>query len=552
MNPPLHGAVSEGAFQGTLISDLPPEMLMSVISFVDNEADLLNLSLASKQINALVQPALYSSYLNLNMYYSRSITPFLRNILKNESLARACKKVDLGSWMNTFGFWQFYLGDKMKELSPDDFDLFANAAQTSKIVQNRDNARKIRPFHTQREDDDPRDFEPNIKTDENYLRSLMTGIEEPQVILMLSCLPRIEELCLREVDDIEEPSLWSRMASNAGPGLKTLKKLTLSREPFSSTFRFHGLEPVLRLPSLREFRALSPIDIDHQWDQHNGFELQEKSISLAHIVLEDASFGERGISSLIAACKHLESLTYTVRCDRFEGHPESGVHFTLLQLKQSLLAHKDSLKHLTIDMSRWVYSHDHKTIGPLDPFTALETLAIDDGSLRWHKKGSTLLMDREPVVIADADVHEAKVSPPLLTILPRTLRELTVFCAPPVVVESLMALEDTPVDRLPFLNRIYIHQTKRKFQESPLRQVVRDLLVSVGIHFVTSHKNPRKSLKRELIENGDFFRTRWDKDKHQYISAPAKWDDTQFDEHELCPHHSGPFMLESPGSDASD
>ncbi|KAK8175075.1 hypothetical protein IWX90DRAFT_483199 [Phyllosticta citrichinensis] len=559
MNLRAPATTTQDASRGTLFCDLPPEMLMSIISHVDNEADLLNLSLVSKQINKLVQSALYASYLNFNMCHSRSITPFLRNILKNESLARACKKVDLANWMNTSALWEPNNADDLKELSHEDFYLFANAAEKTKVIQARDSTRRLRPFYTQPEDDDPWDLEPKIETDEDYLRALLTGVEEPQVILMLSCLPRIEELCLRGVDDIEEPIFWSRMASIAGPGLNTLKKLTLSSAPDGSCIGFRGLEYVLGLPSLREFRALSLVAEENRLEPQDGFELQEKSISLDHIVFEDASFGERGISTLMAACKHLESFTYTVCSDRYEGNARPGMHFTLPQLKQSLLPHKNSLKHLAIDMNKWPYAHDYEIMGSLDQFTALETLAIDYGSFRWHPQDPFMPMHGDPVDVAVSNVHEANISPPLPTTLPSSLRELTVLYAPPIVVESLMALQDTPVDRLPFLNRIYIHHTTCMFQNYPLRYAVRAFLISVGIHFFTSHKYPMKTLHDELIENGDFFRTRWDGDKKQYISAPARWVPIDLDEeHDLCTYHSqleheeSLFMPQSPGSDASD
>ncbi|KAK8217991.1 hypothetical protein IWZ01DRAFT_491634 [Phyllosticta capitalensis] len=535
MSPRTRRAATEGASKGIAFGDLPPEMLMSIISHIDNEADLLNLSLVSKQVNALVQPTLYSSYLNFNMeVFSRSITPFLRNILNNESLARACKRVDLGAWNTVHGAWEDGdLGD-CKDLSTEDFELFVNAAKDSNVIQHRHSTRNIKPWRADEEENTH--GPPKLDTDQDFLRTLRAGMQEPQLVTMLSCLPRMEELCLRGVDFVEEPSVWKAMTFNT----KSLKKLTLSRSPETCGFLFEGIEPVLQLPSLRELRALGPAaDKDKGSDEGPGLDLEKKSLSLTHITLEGAAFTVNCMSSLIAACKHLVQFTYTIHNRWKEEFSGPDVHFTIPQLKQWLLAHKDSLKHLTIDFNKWPYANDYKTIGSMEQFTALETYAIDYGALRWHP---TIYFDPMVGVTTNnsqEEAAEANLSPPLPTLFPSSLRELTIFHSPPMVVESLMALQETPVEKLPCLDRINLHFAICTFHDYPLYNAARDMLQAAGIRFSASQKYPRKTLEQELMDNGDFFRTRWDETDCKYISAPAKWDEEdQPYQRDLCAYHS--------------
>ena len=131
----------------------------------------------------------------------------MRRIIERPDLALHVKRIELRSW--AVRYHMHVLGYKPPPISTEDICLFLNAAQKAGIIEdtplnNKENLDQIPVFKPDVEWLDANvatfannDFDKSLSFDEKWIQALRFDIEDAQVILIFTLLPRLEEISLR-------------------------------------------------------------------------------------------------------------------------------------------------------------------------------------------------------------------------------------------------------------------------------------------------------------------------------------------------------------------
>lgn len=484
-------AASDAASPGrTGLYDLPPELLDWVVSYAD-AVDLLNLSLVCKSINKLVTSRLYSEYINTNLQYRRPLSKFLLKVAHTPDIAHHVRHVELGVWNTKLVFLHPGFRRDVQSLPDDVFEPLVDAAKETGLIQQDQTCAELRPikksndlwcefgpsydsdgydsdhlneldtdFDSDRSTPPPR---PRPHDDVEFLRCLKRGLEDPQVILLLAKLPRLQSLSLRG-PHMSQGLPWEKLCSQS---LRSLTKLKLAGNSGDSTWDIAELNTIIRLPSLRELHGY--MATSDEWDDvvSKTLQIEPGSLSLTHIYLERCALGNSTIKRLVEGCKALEAFSY-VAGGRYVGYEQ----FRARDVKEHLLKHKTTLKYLALDLSHWDFPRAFKSFRSMADFTSLEKVIIDYGTLRWRPYHSfapiaMIQDDSDDSDDDDGDVHAANTQPPLPDLLPPSIKDLVIFQAPPVIVENLIAFSTTPRAQHPHLRSIKIHTSRRRLATTP-------------------------------------------------------------------------------------
>ncbi|KAK0653708.1 hypothetical protein DIS24_g5777 [Lasiodiplodia hormozganensis] len=533
----------------TGLYDLPPELLDWVISYAD-QVDLLNLSLVCKSFNKLVASRLYAEYINTNLQYRRPISKFLLRVAQDASLAHHVRRLELGVWNTKLVFLHPGFRKDVPALPDDQFDALVAAAKQTGLVQDDQDCLNLRPIRKNNDlwceygstydsdgytSDDLDEFDsdsdsdsegsapsPNPKShdDVEFLRCLKRGIEDPQVILLLSKLPRLQELSLRG-PHMSQGLPWDRLCSQS---LTSLTKLKLAGNSSDSTWDIAEINTVIRLPSLRELHGY--MATSDEWDDvvNKYLQVEPKSLSLTHIYLERCALGPKTIKNLIEGCKALEAFSY-VAGGRYVGYEQ----FRAKEAKEHLLKHKATLKYLALDLSHWDFPRNFTSFKSMADFTNLEKIVMDYGTLRWKPTHFlapvTLMEDDDGERDDDGDVHAANTQPPLPDLLPASLQELVIFQAPPVIIENLIAFETSSRDQHPHLKSVQIHTSKRKVAQFDDHKRLPDIFKEKGIEYAEppiDMQFPIPQMHDWIMDTKIRLMTRWNPKDKKYQSFSTR------------------------------
>lgn len=471
----------------TGLYDLPHELLDWVISYAD-PVDFLNLSLVCKSFNRLVVSHLYAEYINTNLQYRRPISNFLLKVALDPNLAHHVRHVELGVWNTKLVFLHPGFRRDVPALPDDQFANLVRAAKQAGLVQPDQDHSRLHPIKKSNDlwcrygpayDSDGYDSDdldelgsdfsdretppPRSKPhdDVEFLRCLKRGLEDPQVILLLSSLPRLQELSLRG-PHMSQGLPWEKLCSHS---LRSLTKIKLAGNSSDSTWDIAELNAIIRLPSLRELHGY--MATSDEWDDivTRTLQIEPATLSLTHINFERCALGNTTIKRLIEGCKALESFSY-VAGGRYVGYEQ----FRAKEVKEHLLKHKTTLKYLALDLSHWDFPRNFKSFKSMTDFSCLEKVVMDYGTLRWRPchffAPIAMIQDEGDDDDDEGDVHAANTRPPLPDLLPKSLKELVIFQAPPVIVENLVAFETSCQNQHPHLKSVKIHTTRRKLAKA--------------------------------------------------------------------------------------
>lgn len=488
----------------TGLYDLPPELLDWVVSYAD-AVDLLNLSLVCKSLNKLVTSHLYSEYVNTNLQYRRPVSTFLLHVANDPNLAHHVRHVELGVWNTKLVYLHPGFRRDVSPLPDDQFTHLADAAKQSGLIRPDRDYSDLRPIKKNNElwgelgsaydsdgytsddlNEQGSDFDsdysmppprPKPHSDVEFLRCLQRGLEDPQVILMLAKLPRLQELSIRG-PHMSQGLPWDTLCSHS---LKSLTKLKLAGNSSDSSWDIAELNAVIQIPSLRELHGY--LATSDEWDEiiSRSLQIEPQSLSLTHIYFERCALGNKTIKNIIEGCKALESFSY-VAGGRYVGYEQ----FRAKEVKEHLLKHKNTLKYLALDLSHWDFPRNFTSFKSMTDFIALEKVIFDYGTLRWRPSrfftqvanGEDNEDDED-----DGNIHLANTQPPLPDLLPKSLRELVIFQAPPVIVENLVAFETSRHDQHPHLKSIKIHTSRRRVAKVEEHKRLPELFKEKGIEY---------------------------------------------------------------------
>ncbi|EKG16932.1 hypothetical protein MPH_05913 [Macrophomina phaseolina MS6] len=220
-----------------------------------------------------------------------------------------------------------------------------------------------------------------------------------------------------------------------------------------------------------------------EWDDivSRSLQVAPNSLSLTRLYFERCALGNKTIRNILEGCNALESFSY-VAGGRYVGYEQ----FSAKKLKEHLLKHKDTLKYLALDLSHWDFPYHFKSFKSMTDFTALEKVVFDYGTLRWRSSRLAIPLVHDEDADEDDDdydIHAANTQPPLPDLLPKSLRELVIFQAPPVIVENLMAFETACQDQHPHLKSVKIHTSKRRIAKVEDHKRLAQLFKERGIDY---------------------------------------------------------------------
>ncbi|OJD35990.1 ring finger domain protein [Diplodia corticola] len=546
----------------TGLHDLPPELLDWVLSYAD-QIDLLNLSLVCTSFNKLVLPRLYSDYTNTNFKFLRPISIFLSRIAQHADLAHHVRRVELAAWTTKLVYLHPTFPYHIPALPDDQFDSFVAAAKQSGLVQEDQDCKHFRPivrndqlwcdygpaYDSDGYDSDDLDelaydsdsvSDPDadsiesshgrshsrVHDDVEFLRCLKHGLEDPQVLLLLSMLPRLQELSLRG-HRMTQALPWDKLCSNS---LTSLTKLKVAGKCEDSNWDFVELHTVIKLPSLRELHGYMAMSDEWDDDISNRYlNVEPNSLSLTHIYLERCSLGPRTIKNLIRGCKALEAFSY-VTGGRYVGFEQ----FRAQEAKPHLLKHKATLKYLALDLSHWNFPRTFTSFKSMADFTSLEKVVMDYGTLRWkptHHLAPVPLMVDDFRDEEDNDIHTANTQPPLPDLLPPSLKELIIFQAPPVVVENLLAFETSSRAQNPSLASIKIHTSRRRMTGVPNHSRLPAMFAEKGIAYAeptVTMDFPIPQMYNWVVRPTNRRATRWNPRAKRYQTFASRYDYRRF------------------------
>ncbi|KAF2144448.1 uncharacterized protein K452DRAFT_284766 [Aplosporella prunicola CBS 121167] len=535
---------------------IPVELVNWILSFIEDPEDLLNLTLSSKFIKKCVERFLYSSYRNLTLE-THSLVAMVHRLIDEPNLAQLMKNVEIGHWNTKRRVISPNYDYHLEKITNDEFRRLVDAAKQTGLVDATQNSDpdSLRPivknegtyydygsgYDTDAYDSEtegqyavhPDEADGGDYSDVQLLRCLRYGIEDAQVILLLSLLPRLEKLSLKEVPDGVRLS-WDKLSSvHKFPVLREIRASGVDGEiPWDLRY----LKPLLSLPSMRELKAyLSTSSGEVAFAEM--FDFQPKSLFLTHIHLERCTIDTDTIENLLKGCKGLESFAFTVAGNGLEDDEFNGSlpQFTAPQLKKALLAQKGSLKELTVDMSDWCFRHDYGTFGSLMEFEVLERLTMDYGTLRWHPD-----LGLDEADYNSDEMHRLNTEPPLPELLPKSLKVLNILWAPPVIVVNLLQFGSTPRKEYPNLSSIDITMFELDFtrREAPGYGMMVTQLKDMGIAYMERSqcaKPPVPTLLSWLAE--PYILTRWNTGTSKYESTRRKSTFQRYlDQMPRCPH----------------
>ncbi|KAF1844603.1 uncharacterized protein K460DRAFT_404892 [Cucurbitaria berberidis CBS 394.84] len=340
----------------TSLATLPNELLDEVVSHLDRPS-LLALALTCKQTKISSTEKLYRTYVNHEPPSKAPFHLFLRTICERPELADKVREVDIRGWRSEYevatgAAWRgltveskkdniqkvrtgpYYLNvDKVVRVSnADRFKIFTEAAVKAGVIA------KIESYAVPALKSSVVWYT-SMKEDKDFLRLLGRGVEDAQVVLMLSLLPKLEAL---RVDGISPyPVLdWHHFLSRSTTAPRALRclqvrgSITKAAEPVVKT----SLQVLDILPNLQDLQLFDIAIGGHQFTVNI---LPSKKLS--SVVLSVSAVSLRLLRKLLDG-QQLTHFTYLPGCRQV--HTTKLAAFSAEDILTRLASSKTTLKQL--------------------------------------------------------------------------------------------------------------------------------------------------------------------------------------------------------------
>lgn len=311
---------------------------------------------------------LFSSYVNIEdaVKPEQSFVPFLRTIIARPDLASHCRSIELREFSTKTlvdsddkECWKW---NPWCDLSKKDFDVLLKAAQGAGTVHSKG-------------------------TFDNYIGWRFTallafGIEDVQIILMLACLPNIEQVTLHGFPACDFKSLdWKVYLERIEHHLLKLTHFSAGAydgrgDIYSPQFLSWDMEEftfLFRLPCMRTFRG----ETIYQCNSIPHWDFQPASLTLTTLKLLNCQVSSQPFSAIIEACKELEHFEYSWG-EVWSSGEERVEEIYVEDVLEALSTQKDSLRTLPLDFCDYgAFDLIEKCVGSLKAFSRLSQTHVE-------------------------------------------------------------------------------------------------------------------------------------------------------------------------------
>ncbi|KAF2488522.1 hypothetical protein BU16DRAFT_568397 [Lophium mytilinum] len=411
--------------------DLPNELVDQVVSNLSgHKTDLCNLSLVSRRVRNITKATLYGLYSYELFQQAYSFRPFLRTILRDPMLASYTRTAKIRVWRTAADIYSF-----LNEPDPprrEDLQLFVDAGRYV-----------------------------SLNSEPDWYESIIRGVEDAEVMLLVSQLPNLRELHLAM-----PPSTrlrWhfvSNEAQKARHGLPamyhSLTRLCVENGAGEGGFQVGTLAPFLGLPSLRIFEAYQCQSQNGLWTAANFNAFAEQNIAafgITSINLEWSILSIEAITALITSCKALKSFKYT---HHYRAAPRLSIdQFDARQLIKVLSRHCETLEHLELGLqSGW----DPHRVQLLVHMLVAGNFRL--GDLRPFRKLATLDCEQTAFMTTTPGLQSS--SRPWTELLPTSLKKLVIRACDDDIVPCLSTLASSHKTDFPLLGKVQVTAPPRK------------------------------------------------------------------------------------------
>jgi hypothetical protein len=374
-------------------------------------------------VHDITKATLYGTYSYELFQQAYSFRPFLRTILRDPQLSTYVRIGKLRVWRTAADVYSF-----LNEPDPprrEDLQLFVDAGRYV-----------------------------SLNSEPDWYESIIRGVEDAEVMLLVSQLPNLQELHLAM-----PPSTRLRWhfvlneAQKARNGVSamyhSLRKLCVENGAGEGGFQVGTLAPFLALPSLRTFEAYQCQEGLWTAANFNNFaEQNQGTFGVTSINLEWSTLSIEAITAIITSCKALKIF-------KFSHHWKTASRlthdqFTTSQLIEALSIHQDTLEHLKLDLhSGW----DPQLWLPL-----LDEERFRFGDLRQFHKLITL--DAEQTALMTENPEAQLSSGHFGEILPASLETLIIRSCSDLVYPFISELAQAYNQILPRIKTLRLTATK--------------------------------------------------------------------------------------------
>lgn len=349
-----------------MLSKLPAELLLSIVSYFDSHTDTLRLASCCRAFYPLLLPKVFTS-LDLIEHRNGHLSHLVHTLASKPELAQEVRtfRVSYG-WRPTSGvrYEREVILPVLKSALGLDDDLSAWDWE----------------LHSREKND-------------------------AWNVLLLGLLPNLENLVL-EVYEFSNYTLeWmAKIADEESPALSKLRHFTVVCSDVDGGLSSSRFLPILRLPSLRRFCGHMICDSgtsDDEYDEDEAFNATSyvpnnlRYSNITHIHLK-SSCSRRGFADLIGAPKSLESFILE-HSDNPNSADNEGMYVS--RYYPPLHRNRETLRTLTLTDECTNYytayqSHDYGYVGSFAGFSALKELRLQlshilDCDRGWSDRHST-------------------------------------------------------------------------------------------------------------------------------------------------------------------
>jgi hypothetical protein len=411
------------------ILSLPDECLDMIFSdlrashYYEEEPHQPLLASAStcRRFNQRANRFLYQTWRN------HSIRPFLRTLCQRPDLAAYVREIEIKGWETEMSpalerqrkrkrYPETMEPIEPSKISTSDFELFVSSASFSGVIAPKAIERVDLEKHghllprgkADRDDVKPEYTTDCLHCDGDWLRCIKAGIEDAEVLLLVSILPNVRSIVL---DPIPAGTMhWNGMIHRSTHCFPFLEDVILESDrdaPFqSSTF-----SSLMRVPSLKCMDLCSAGDFQiqekHPWYTNSrplhDWDCPPRSSSVSGTSLFDSGISKQVMQGFILGMKSMSIFNFRTESD-------SGLalgQYTMKDLMQALSQHHESLERLALVTywcrveSSWSSMH----IGSLKHFKRLRSLEVDESNvILYDTESTTQLRDLLPSSIEDVMV----------------------------------------------------------------------------------------------------------------------------------------------------
>lgn len=342
------------------MADLPQEIIIEIFSHLDPEKDrrtLHSLCRASRTFNEIAQPFLFQTFSRVNrsqIVDYAALAVFTRTIWNRPDLRKNVRRI---IYRDTENLDTYY------------YPLWEEAHQAPTVDALREAIHALNI--------------PEWIRQVCFMGIVNQDIHAPLRILFANLL-NLQELGM--VICQEKSFGTGLLFESLNKSTMNLRKVELKVEPESDWgIPITDVVPMMSLPKL-EYFAMENCTAD--WNTVTAAPLSQNSINASTLKLHGSALDLWAMNSIMAACKWLESLTYTCRPVLTEQVEQLPLNAT--QLMMAVMPHKDTLKSLHVrfkDLDIELYDLQNRTrFESLRPLSALKHLTVEMSCLMEFPK----------------------------------------------------------------------------------------------------------------------------------------------------------------------